>query len=74
MWLERIGSLREVVGPRIKVFPNGNYLTSKGNQSEREHVRSTLYEKVLDTIAIDTLYKTIRAIICSRSVRKKFQC
>lgn len=30
-----------------------------------------VFRKVLDTIAIDTLYKTVRAIVVSRTVRKK---
>src|SRR5438034_8693032 len=32
---------------------------------------NAFFEKVLDTIAIDTLYKTVRAIVVSRTARKK---
>ena len=49
----------------------GNYPIDKVIKATRTRVHRLFLEKDLDTIAIDTLYKTVRAMDQSRTVRTK---
>ena len=49
-----------------KVFPQAT-----GGEVRKSNLVDNFFEKVLDTIAIDNLYKQVRAISESRTMRKK---
>ena len=49
----------------------GNYPIDKVIKATRTRVHRLFFEKDLDTIAIDTLYKRVRASVASRTARKK---
>jgi len=49
----------------------GNYPIDKVIKATRTRVHRLFLEKDLDTIAIDTLYKRVRASVASRTARKK---
>ena len=51
----------------------GNLASLKVIEVKRARVRKLVFQKMLDRIGGPVLYKTIRAMVMSRTLRNKFQ-